>query len=293
MGEMAGMTTHRGIIEAARDGRPVLIAGATASGKSALALAIAADSGGVIVNADALQVWSCWRVLTARPAPADEAAAPHALYGHVAPGAPYSVGHWLREVAALMAGPRLIVTGGTGLYLSALTAGLAVIPPTPPEVRAEADRRLAAEGPGALLAEIDPATAARIDRQNPARIQRAWEVRTATGRGLAAWQAETPPPLIPPSSAHCLLIDVPPVDLAARIAARFDAMLAAGALDEARAALPHWAPAAPWAKAIGAPELIAHLRGQMTLAEARDAAVIATRQFAKRQRTWFRNRLRW
>ena len=141
---MAGMTTHRGIIEAARDGRPVLIAGATASGKSALALAIAADSGGLIVNADALQVWSCWRVLTARPAPADEAVAAHALYGHVAPGADYSVGHWLREVAGLTG--RLIVTGGTGLYLSALTEGLATIPPPPPASTART--RPASSAPG-------------------------------------------------------------------------------------------------------------------------------------------------
>ena len=114
----------------------------------------------------------------------------------------------------------------------------------------------------------------------------------ATGRGLADWQAATPPPLIPPNAAHRVVIDAPPDLLAARIAQRFDAMLATGALDEARAVLPHWAPKAPWARAIGAPELIAHLRGQMTLAETRDAAIIATRQFAKRQRTWFRNRMK-
>ncbi|MDZ4120283.1 MAG: tRNA (adenosine(37)-N6)-dimethylallyltransferase MiaA [Phaeovulum sp.] len=273
--------------------RHVLIAGPTASGKSALALALARAQGGVVVNADALQVWSCWRVLTARPGPADAAQAPHALYGHIGPGAEYSVGHWLREMARLLAsGQRLIVTGGTGLFLSALTEGLAAIPATPPEVRARANARMAAEGPGALLAELDPASAARIDRLNPVRIQRAWEVQAATGRGLAAWHAETPPPLLPMAACTALLIETDRDRLAARIDARFAAMLAEGALDEVRAVLPVWNPAAPWAQAIGAPELVAHLRGEVTLAEASAAAQAATRQYAKRQRTWFRGRMR-
>jgi len=272
--------------------RHVLIAGPTACGKSALALALARAQGGVVVNADALQVWSCWRVLTARPSSADEAAAPHALYGHITPGAEYSVGHWLREVATLLAsGQRLIVTGGTGLYLSALTEGLAAIPATPPEVRARADARMAQEGAGALLAELDRATAARIDRLNPVRIQRAWEVQAATGRGLAAWQDETPAPLLPLTACSALLIETDRDRLAARIDARFAAMLGAGALEEARAVLPFWNPAAPWARAIGAPELVAHLRGETTLEAATEAAQAATRQYAKRQRTWFRSRM--
>ncbi|MFB2531899.1 tRNA (adenosine(37)-N6)-dimethylallyltransferase MiaA [Paracoccus sp. p3-h83] len=286
------MTALCDILTAAGRDRPVLIAGPTASGKSALALAIAQAAGGTVVNADALQVWSNWRVLTARPSPDDEAAAPHRLYGHVAPGQPYSVGHWLRDLAPLLAGPgRLIITGGTGLYLTALTEGLAAIPETPRAIRARADDRLRREGPAALLAELDPATAARIDRQNPVRIQRAWEVLTATGRGLADWQADTPPPLLTPGSALRLVIDTPPDALAHRIAARFDAMLAAGALDEVRANLHHWDATQLWAKAHGAPELIAHLRGQITLDQARDRAVIITRQYAKRQRTWFRARM--
>uniref|UniRef100_UPI0035B0F2F3 isopentenyl transferase family protein n=1 Tax=Paracoccus sp. TaxID=267 RepID=UPI0035B0F2F3 len=132
------MSPHRQILNQIEPDRHVVIAGPTASGKSALALEIAQMQGGTVVNADALQVWSCWRVLTARPPAEDEARAPHALYGHVAPGRAYSVGEWLTEVAG-MAG-RLIVVGGTGLYLNALTQGLAVIPPTPPEVRATADR---------------------------------------------------------------------------------------------------------------------------------------------------------
>lgn len=274
--------------------RHVVIAGPTAAGKSALALDIAQAQGGTIVNADALQVWSCWRVLTARPSAGDEARATHALYGHVAPGQAYSVGDWLAEVAGLMAsGQRLIVVGGTGLYLTALTEGLAVIPPVPDAIRAEADAlRLSPDGLSRLVSDLDRRTAAGIDLRNPMRVQRAWEVLRATGRGLADWQADTPPPLIPPDKATMLVINADRDRLAARIAARFDAMLAAGALDEARAVLPHWQAGAQWARAIGAPELIRHLRGELTLAQARDAAVIASRQYAKQQRSWFRNRMR-
>ncbi len=278
--------------------RPVLIAGPTASGKSALALRIAQAAGGVVVNADALQVWSCWRVLTARPGPADEAAAPHRLYGHLPPGSPYSVGHWLREVAPILAdfrmghGLRPIIVGGTGLYLSALTEGLAEIPATPPEVRTVADARRKAEGHGGMLAELDPATAARIDTRNPMRVQRAWEVMRATGRGLAAWQDMTPPPLLPLSEAEALLLMPDRDSLAARIDRRFETMLAEGALEEVRAVAPIWQPEAPWAKAIGAPELMAHLRGECTLAQATPLAQAASRQYAKRQRTWFRARMR-
>ncbi len=272
--------------------RPVLIAGPTASGKSALALEIADRLGGVIVNADALQVYANWRVLTARPGAAELARAPHRMYGHVAPDAPYSVGHWLREVAALLRGPdRPIIVGGTGLYLTALTRGLAEVPPIPPDIRAEADRRMAEHGAGALLADLDSATAAGIDGRNPARVQRAWEVLRATGRGLAEWQRATPSPLVPRAQAQALCLQVAPDALAVRIARRFDAMLDDGVLDEVAANLPGWDPRRPSSRAIGAPELVAHLRGQASLADARSAAIIATRQYAKRQRTWFRARM--
>jgi tRNA dimethylallyltransferase len=273
--------------------RPVLIAGPTASGKSALALRIAQDHGGVIVNADAIQVFANWRVLTARPSMADEARVQHLLYGHVPGDAPYSVGHWLREVAPLLqAGPRPIIVGGTGLYFTALTEGLAQIPALPAHIRPEAEARLQQGGLDALLADLDAATLSRIDQRNPMRVQRAWEVWRGTGRGLAAWQDTTPPPLLPLSQASAILVDAPKDWLNARIARRFDAMLADGALDEARANLATWNPDHLSAKAIGAPELIAHLQGQMTLAAAQEAATIATRQFAKRQRTWFRARMR-
>ncbi len=270
--------------------RPVLIAGPTASGKSALAADLAARDGRVIVNADALQVHGDWRILTARPSASEEAALPHALYGHVARGADYSVGHWLREVAPLLDRP-VVIVGGTGLYLSALTQGLAPIPPIPPEVRAEADALLAGGGIGVLLAGVDPATAAGIDRANRMRVQRAWEVLRATGRGLAEWQRDATVPLLPESGAEALLVMPDRDTLARRIDRRFDAMLAAGALDEVRAALPHWQPGAPWSRAIGAPELVAHLRGEMSLPQATEAAKAATRQYAKRQRTWFRGRM--
>jgi tRNA dimethylallyltransferase len=270
--------------------RPVLIAGPTASGKSALAMELAARDGRLIVNADALQVYANWRILTARPSEAEEAALPHALYGHVARGAAYSVGEWLREVVPLLQRP-VVIVGGTGLYFMALTEGLADVPPVPPEVRAEGDALRASGGVAALLAGVDAATAARIDRQNGARVQRAWEVLRATGRGLAEWQAATPPPPVPRAAAEALVLQPEVGWLDARIAARFQAMIAAGVLEEVRAERPQWSPELPSAKAIGAPELIAHLRGESTLSAAIFASVLASRQYAKRQRTWFRSRM--
>lgn len=280
-------------------GRPVLIAGPTASGKSALALRIAVAQGRVIINADALQVHECWSVLTARPQPVDLAQATHQLYGHVRRGTDYSVGHWLRELAPILqTQPNAVIVGGTGLYLTALTEGLATIPPTPPEIRAQADAMLRDAGLKALLDGLDPETAARIDRRNPARVQRAWEVWQATGRGLADWQDTTGPALLPLEQATALVM-LPARDwLNDRIATRFAAMLRDGALEEVRAALPHWPadaglPSAPlWTRAIGAAELIAYVRGQISLSEAEAAATLATRQYAKRQRSWFRNRMK-
>ncbi|MGB3178617.1 MAG: tRNA (adenosine(37)-N6)-dimethylallyltransferase MiaA [Albidovulum sp.] len=271
---------------------PVLIAGATASGKSALALEIAERQGGVIINADALQVWACWRILSARPSGADEARAAHHLYGHLERDENWSVGHWLRAVSSLLQNrQRPIIVGGTGLYFSALTEGLAEIPATPAAIRAEADARLETDGLAALLAEIDVETAARIDCKNPARVQRAWEVQAATGRGLASWQDETGPPLLPLDQTAAFVIDAERDWLVDRIDKRFVQMVDQGALDEVRENLPHWQPSALWARAIGAPELVAHLRGEQNLDEAIAAAQIASRQYAKRQRSWFRSRM--
>ena len=273
--------------------QPVLIAGPTASGKSSLALAIAARQGGVVVNADALQVFANWQILTARPSPDEEAAAPHALYGHVGGDDEYSVGEWLRDVRPFLRGAvRPIIVGGTGLYFSGLTEGLADIPPTDSTVRAEALRRTENRETASMLSELDAETIARIDTQNPMRVQRAWEVQKTTGRGIAWWQDQTPPPDLGLSESFPILLDADRDWLGQRIERRFDAMMSLGALEEARRNLATWAPGAPSSKAIGAPELIAHLRGELDLDDAISAAKIATRQYAKRQRTWFRSRMK-
>ncbi|WP_394182048.1 tRNA (adenosine(37)-N6)-dimethylallyltransferase MiaA [Yoonia maritima] len=267
--------------------QPVLIAGPTASGKSALALHIAQTQGGVIVNADALQVFDGWRIVTARPDDADLALAEHALYGHIPFDADYSVGHWLRDVTPFIEGKtRPIIVGGTGLNFNALTQGLADIPATPETLRATANDMPLHD----LLSELDEKTAGRIDTQNRIRVQRAWEVLKSTGRPLAEWQDNTPPPLLPFDQAVGINLNADTVWLNDRISRRFDQMLELGALDEARAMLDTWNPGHSSSKAIGAPELIAHLRGEMTLEEAREAAIIGSRQYAKRQRTWFRSR---
>ena len=253
---------------------------------------LAQAQGGVIINADALQVFANWRVLTARPSEADEASVPHRLYGHVAGDQQYSVGQWLRDVTPLVqSGERPIIVGGTGLYFTALTEGLADIPAIPAAIRTEADQILATAGTLALLSEIDSETTARIDTQNPVRVQRAWEVLRATGRSLESWQDDTPPPLLPIAKTHALLLNADRDWLNTRIQQRFDMMLEQGALDEARQNRPGWSISLPSAKAIGASELMAHLDGKMTLEQASDSATIATRQFAKRQRSWFRARM--
>jgi len=278
--------------------RPILIAGPTASGKSSLALRLAQASGGIVINADALQVYSCWRVLSARPSAEDESHAPHALYGHIDCQTAHSVGAWLRDIKPYLddAENRLpIIVGGTGLYLTALTEGLAEIPEIPPEIRAESTQLMASDGFSNLLKTLqkeDPKTVARLDVQNPVRVQRAWEVWTATGRGLADWQDETPPPLLPLSAANAYVLNAPKDWLNPRIDNRFRQMVDEGALDECRRLLPDWSPDRPSSRAIGAKELIAHLRGEIDLETAIANAEIATRQYAKRQRSWFRARMK-
>lgn len=274
--------------------RPLLIAGPTASGKSALALALAERLGRAVVNADSQQVYAGWRILTARPSPEEEARAPHRLYGHVGMAAAYSAGQWLREVAAVLeADPAPIIVGGTGLYFKALTEGLAEIPPVPPAIRQAGEARLALLGTEGLAAEIaarDPGTAAGIDLANPARLLRAWEVLEATGRGLADWQTETPPPLLPLAEVTAIRLEPERDELGARCDARLDAMVAAGVLEEV-AANRLLDLALPAMKAVGAPEFLAHLNGETTLDEALAAARTATRRYAKRQLTWGRNQM--
>ena len=272
--------------------RPVLLAGCTASGKSSLALELATAQGREVINADALQVYDGWRVLTARPADADLAAAPHRLYGHVDYRDTYSVGDWLRDIAPLLTRtPAPVVVGGTGLYFQALMAGLADIPPTDPAVRTTANARLAEHGLAAMVAELDAETASRIDLQNPMRVQRAWEVLTQTGRGLATWQDDTGPALLPFDHAQPFVLSVPKEILNARIDLRFDQMLDLGAWHEVASMDPDWAPNRQSSRAIGAAELIAARRGLLPESEAIKLAKQATRQYAKRQRTWLRSKM--
>jgi tRNA dimethylallyltransferase len=272
--------------------RPVLIAGPTASGKSALATEVADLLGGTIVNADALQVYSNWRILTARPSLQDEARIPHSLFGHVRRDQPYSVGQWLRELEPLLESGPLVIVGGTGLYFTALTEGLVDIPQTSKEVRAEADARLSEGGADSLLLELDVRTASQIDRQNPVRIQRAWEVLRTTGRGLAEWQNDTGPAMLAIHKVQPLVLDAPKDWLNPRIEMRLKQMLDQGVMDEVRSNVPGWRDTLPSAKAIGACELIAHANGELSLDEARTAIVTLTRQYAKRQRSWFRSRMK-
>ncbi|MEM7056257.1 MAG: tRNA (adenosine(37)-N6)-dimethylallyltransferase MiaA [Pseudomonadota bacterium] len=272
----------------------VLIAGPTASGKSALAVQIARDIGGIVINADSQQIYRDWQVLTARPGPEEMGGIEHHLYGHVGLDQNYSVGHWLEDVRPLLDRPCVFV-GGTGLYFKSLTEGLAEIPPVDPAVRADAERVLGSEGLEALVARLsaeDPATAAKIDLVNPRRVVRAWEVLQATGTGLAAWQAATPAPLLRLDDCRTVALTPDREWLYARCEARFDRMIAEGALDEARAVMAQGLPPeAPGLKALGAPELFAHLAGEMPLEDAIAQAKTETRRYAKRQMTWIRNQM--
>ncbi len=274
-----------------------MIAGATAAGKSTLALRIAAAHNGIVVNADSMQVYSCWRVLTARPSSADEQRVPHALYGHVGGHEHYSVGSWLADFQRVLdsCGQMLpVVVGGTGLYFSALTKGLSPVPAIDPAVRAAGQRLLACGGKGALLDYLqchDPETLATIDTRNKARLLRAWEVHVGTQTGLRAWQMKSAPPLLPVAETYPLLVWPGGDAVETKIEIRLREMVKAGALDECSAAMADWSPDRPSSKAIGAAEFIAYLQGRTTLSEAVKRASIATRQYAKRQRTWFRSRM--
>ena len=278
----------------------ILIAGPTASGKSALALELAAKLGGVIINADSMQVYRDLRIITARPTPDDEKRMPHRLYGHVDAAENYSVGRWFGEAAAALAdtfgqGRPAIVTGGTGLYFSTLTRGIAAVPPIPVEIRRAVRNRLTAEGVAALHEELrkcDPATAARLKPGDRARITRALEVVLATGRSLTQWQEDNMPARLDLAAAAKVFLMPNRDELGLRIDARFDAMMAAGALEEVRAlAARNLDTNLPAMKAHGVPWLIRHLKGEIAMAEAVTQAKRDTRRYTKRQATWFRNQL--
>jgi tRNA dimethylallyltransferase len=278
----------------------ILIAGPTASGKSALALALAEKSRGMIINADSMQVYRDLRIITARPTPEEEARAPHRLFGHVDAAENYSVGRWCADAAAALAaaqreGHAAIIVGGTGLYFNALTRGLAVVPSIPAAVRDTVRSRLVAEGAAALHAELkqrDPAAAAKLRPGDRARVTRALEVVLATGRSLLDWQDAGNPAIIDLKRAAKVFLNPDREALFHRIDARFDAMMDAGALEEVRAlAARKLDPNLPAMKAHGVPWLVRHLHGEIAVADAVSEAKRDTRRYTKRQGTWFRNQL--
>jgi len=278
----------------------ILIAGPTASGKSALALGMAEKLGGTVVNADSMQVYRDLRIITARPTPADEARVPHRLYGHVDAAVNYSTGQWLRDVGEVLgelarADRTTIIVGGTGLYFKALLVGLAAVPPIPADIRHAVRARVEREGAPALhaeLARLDPATAQRITVNDRSRISRAIEVVLATGRPLSDWHRDGLPPLVDAAKAAKVFITCERKELVRRIESRFATMLKAGALDEVRAlAARHLDPSLPAMKAHGVPWLIRHLHGEISIEEAAAGAIMDTRRYAKRQLTWFRNQM--
>jgi tRNA dimethylallyltransferase len=280
--------------------KAVLIAGPTASGKSAFALELAQKMGGVIVNADSMQVYRDLRIITARPTPEEEADVPHLLYGHVDAAVNFSAGSWVTDAAAALAQARAqhrlpIFVGGSGLYFKALTRGLSAVPPIPPTIRDAVRARLERDGVEALHAELalrDPQSAERLKPRDRTRIARALEVVEATGRSLTSWHRDGLPPLLPPGQFSALFLEPDRDELYARIDARFDAMLAAGALDEVAAlASRKLDPLLPAMKAHGVPALIRHLKGEFSLDEAVVIGRADTRHYAKRQFTWFRHQL--
>jgi tRNA dimethylallyltransferase len=278
----------------------VLIAGPTASGKSALALELAQKTGGVVINADSMQVYRDLRVITARPTPEEEARVAHRLYGNVDAGVNFSAGAWVADAGRVLAEARAqdrlpIFVGGTGLYFKTLTRGLSAVPPIPPEIRDGVRERLEHGGVEALHAELsrrDPASAERLKPRDRTRIARALEVVEATGRSLTDWHREGLPPLLPQGQFRALFLEPERKALYARIDARFDAMLKTGALEEVAAlAARKLDPLLPAMKAHGVPALIRHVEGGLALEQAAAIGRADTRHYAKRQFTWFRHQL--
>lgn len=275
----------------------VLIAGPTASGKSALALMLAEKLGGAVINADAMQIYRELPILSARPTRDEEARAPHYLYGCVSVFEPYSVGRWLDAARLALDEMRSkgllpIVTGGTGLYFAALLNGLSPIPEIHASIRVEARQKLTELGNERFHEELrarDPVMAERLNTGDGQRLVRAWEVIEATGQSLAEWQLLKGTPVLTGRLARFVL--KPNRDwLLARIARRFEMMMAQGALEEVRA-LGALGSDLPAARALGVPQLMAHLRGEVSIEAAVEQAVVDTRRYAKRQMTWFRHQM--
>ncbi len=278
----------------------MLIAGPTASGKSALALELVQKTGGVVINTDSMQVYRDLRIITARPTPEEETIVPHRLYGHVDAAVNFSAGAWVNDAALELAEARAqhrlaIFAGGSGLYFKALTRGLSAVPPIAPEIRERVRARLERDGVEALHAELarcDPPSAERLKPRDRTRIARALEVIEATGRSLTDWHRDGLPPLLPPGSFRALFLEPDRDALYARIDARFEAMLKSGAMEEVAAlAARKLDPLLPAMKAHGVPALIRHLNGEITREEAAETGRADTRHYAKRQFTWFRHQL--
>ncbi|KWV47007.1 tRNA dimethylallyltransferase [Rhizobium altiplani] len=278
----------------------ILITGPTASGKSALAVEFAKQHNGVVINADSMQVYDTLCVLTARPSDEDMQGVPHYLYGHVPANLAYSTGAWLRDVTELL--PRLhadgrkpIFVGGTGLYFKALTGGLSDMPAIPEEVRSRLRSRLQEEGRDELyrqLRERDPLVAESLRPQDGQRIVRALEVLEATGRSIADFQAQTGPVIVDPSTSRKIVVAPDRAILHQRINGRFEKMLEQGAEDEVKTLLSlSLPPDMPVMKAIGVSQIAAMLRGELSRDEVLERGAAATRQYAKRQMTWFRNQM--
>ncbi|NTS31724.1 tRNA (adenosine(37)-N6)-dimethylallyltransferase MiaA [Phyllobacterium sp. BT25] len=278
----------------------ILIAGPTASGKSALALRLAREAGGVIVNTDSMQVYDILNLLTARPSAHDLEIAPHYLYGHVPPAFSYSTGRWLADVEALLGRAELsdkpvVFVGGTGLYFRALLGGLSAMPDIPAEIRAHWRRHDAEHGANklhAILAGKDPLAASILRPSDSQRIVRALEVIDASGRSIVDWQKETGRPLIDPRTTRKIVIDPDRAWLGERIAMRFQTMMTSGAIEEVSQLLALQLPnELPAMRAIGVKEIAEVIEGRSSAEEAANRAIVATRQYAKRQMTWFRNQL--
>ena len=272
--------------------KPILLAGPTASGKSKLAMSLAIKLKRHIVNADSLQVYSNWRILTARPTAEDEEIIQHHLYGHKTPDEEYSVGHWLRELSEILKNnKKLIIVGGTGLYFTALTEGLVNIPKISNKVKNMSKKKLNDNGIASLLKDLDNETLENIDNNNPMRVTRAWEVFHETGKSLKKWQSETEPAILPKSECHPLVINPGKADLDEKIRLRFEQMIKMGAMNEAKKNLRNWNENLITNKALGASELISYLKGELSINQAIENASIATRQYAKRQKTWIKARM--
>ncbi|MYG10211.1 MAG: tRNA (adenosine(37)-N6)-dimethylallyltransferase MiaA [Rhodobacteraceae bacterium] len=277
--------------------KTVLIAGPTASGKSGLAMEIAGKHGGIIINADSLQVYECWRILTSRPSPEDEKTVPHFLYGHVPCHQPYSISQWLDEIHNLLKEHKdvlKLIVGGTGLYFTTLTKGFASIPDINEETRLKSEELLREDGIERLLLDLknnDPSTYNNLDKHNPRRIQRAWEVLQSTGMGLSSWIKYNQEPLVKLDQVLPVVLDIDKSRLEENIKLRLDQMLKSGALDECRRNVSILDMNNSAGKAIGAKVLTEYIKGTLTLEEAKYKMLVENRQYAKRQRTWFRNKL--